>query len=337
MTSSVLRLALPSSGALHESCLSLMRSCGLGVSRVNNRRYIAEIGSLPGVTVMFQRGSDITAKVDDGSVDLGVVGRDQFLENRREDGDSRLVINGLGFGRSKLVIAVPDSWVDVTSISDLADVSVEFRNMGRDLRVVTKYPRLVQRHLLTHDVRYFSLVRSSGTLEAAPAMGFADIIGDITESGTTIRENRLKQIDGGTVISSEACIISRRMCMKQDAVSLRVARPLLEMIEAHLDSRGYFSVTANMRGTSADDLGAYVLRRADIAGLRGPTIARVFTPDGGGWFAVTVIVDESRLIHAVDQLRSIGGTTVTVSRPDYVFQADSKSYANLTGSANRPL
>ena len=307
-----------------------MRSCGLPVSRTNPRRYVAEISSAPGVTVMFQRGSDIVGKLDEGSVDVAIVGKDQFLERRREDGDSRVVIDGLGFGKSQLVIAVPDSWADVTSISDLADIATEFRSQGQDLRIATKYPRLVQRHLLAHGVRYFSLVHSSGTLEAAPAMGFADIIGDITESGTTIRENRLKQIDGGTAIISQACVISRRMDPERDAVRLARARLLLEMMEAHLGSRGYVSVTANMKGETAKDVAEYVLAHDDISGLRGPTISRVFSPDGSGWFAVTVIIEESRLLAAVHRLREIGGTSVTVSKPDYVFQAECKSFANLT-------
>ena len=330
MTDGTLRLALPSSGALFDPCMSFMRSCGLAVSRVNARRYVAEVSSAPGVTVMFQRGSDITAKVDEGSIDLGVVGRDQFLETRREDGDSRLVIDGLRFGKSRLVLAVPDAWVDVTSVSDLADISVEFRNRGQELRVATKYPRLIQRHLLAHGVRYFSLVRSSGTLEAAPAMGLADIIGDITETGATIRENRLKQIVGGTAITSEACVISRRMSPDSDARKLATARIILEMMEAHLGSRGYVSVTANMKGETAEDVAEYVLKHGDISGLRGPTIARVYAPDDEDWFAVTVIVEQDRLLRAVDHFREIGGSSVTVSKPDYVFQSECKSFSNLT-------
>ena len=329
MTAPPLRLALPSSGALHDPCMSFLRACGLSVSRANSRRYIAEVRSVPGITVMFQRGSDITAKLDEGTVDLGIVGKDQFLENRREDGDSRVVIDGLGFGRSSLVLALPDSWVDVTSIVDLADISVEFRNGGQDLRVATKYPRLIQRHLLAHGVNYFSLVQSSGTLEAAPAMGFADIIGDITETGSTIRENRLKQIDGGTAITSDACVISRKLDRHGDASRLATARLLLEMIEAHLGARNYVSITANMKGETAEEVAEYVLRYPDISGLQGPTIARVYTPDGAGWFAVTVIIEEDRLIAAVDRMREIGGTSVTVAKPAYVFQSQSTSYPRL--------
>ena len=278
---------------------------------------------------MFQRGSDITVKVDEGSVDLGIVGKDQFLESRREDGDSRVVVDGLGFGRSNLVVAVPDAWVDVTSMADLAEVSAEFRDMGQDLRVATKYPRLIQRHLLAHGVNYFSLVQSSGTLEAAPAMGFADIIGDITETGSTIRENRLKQIDGGTAISSDACVISRRLDPDRDCVQLAAARLLLEMMEAYLGARTVVRVTANMKGETAEEVAEYVLHHPEISGLQGPTISRVFTPNGSGWFAVTVIIEENRLLSAVDTLREIGGTSVTVDKPSYVFQSESTSYSRL--------
>ena len=278
---------------------------------------------------MFQRGSDITAKVDDGAVDLGIVGKDQFLETRREDGDSRVIVDGLGFGRSNLVMAVPDAWVDVTSMSDLAEVSEEFRDMGQDLRVATKYPRLIQRHLLAHGVNYFSLIQSSGTLEAAPAMGFADIIGDITETGSTIRENRLKQIEGGTAISSDACVISRKMDPDLDSVQLATARLLLEMMEAHLGARTVVRVTANMKGETAEEVAEYVLRHPEISGLQGPTISRVYTPNGTGWFAVAVIIDEGQLLSAVDTLREIGGTSVTVDKPSYVFQSESTSYSRL--------
>ena len=329
MSDPTIRLALPSSGALHDPCMSFMRACGLSVSRANSRRYIAEVRSVPLVTVMFQRGSDITAKIDEGAVDLGIVGKDQFLESRREDGDSRVVVGGLGFGRSNLVLAVPDSWVDVTSTSDLAEISIEFRNMGQDLRVATKYPRLIQRHLLAHGVNYFSLVQSSGTLEAAPAMGFADIIGDITETGSTIRENRLKQIDGGTAISSDACVISRRMHPEVDGASLATARILLEMMEAHLGAKTFVRVTSNMKGETPEEVAEYVLRHSDISGLQGPTISRVFTPNGSSWFAVTVIIEENRLLSAVDTLRKIGGTSVTVDKPSFVFQSESTSYSRL--------
>ena len=152
-----LRLAISSDGALFEPTQSFLRSCGIGVSRSNPRRYIADIPALPGVTVMFQRGADITPKVEEGSADLGIVGLDRYLEMRSEGGESGVVIDDLDFGRCHLVLGVPDSWVDVVSLADLADLSMEFRQQGRDLRIVTKYPRLVERFLLRSGINLFSL------------------------------------------------------------------------------------------------------------------------------------------------------------------------------------
>ena len=325
-----LRLAVPSDGALYEPTLMFLRSCGIGVLRTNVRRYTADIPSLPGVTVLFQRAADITPKVDEGSADLGITGLDNFLEMQREGGDANVVIEGLAFGHCELVIGVPDSWVDVTSLGDLADLSMEFREEGRDLRIATKQARSVERFLLSNGVNYFSLVQSSGTLEAAPAMGFADIIADISSTGATMRENRLKTIQGGSILTSEACLIGNRRLLAADDRKRQRAEAVVGLIEAHLASEGLYSITANMKGEAPDEVARYVLEHADISGLRGPTISKVYTSDDEGWYAVTVIVEKERLMDAVEQLRRLGGGSVTVAQPSYVFNSDQKARARLT-------
>ena len=326
----VLRLAVPSDGALYEVTLMFLRSCGIGVLRANQRRYTADIPTLPGVAVLFQRSADITPKVEEGSADMGIVGLDRFLEMRREAGDVSVVIDSLGFGHCELVIGVPDSWVDVTSMADLADLSMEFREEGRDLRVATKSPRLVEPFLLSHGVNYFSLVQSSGTLEAAPTIGYADIIADIAETGATMRENRLKPIRGGTVLTSEACLIGNRRLLTIDKGKLDRAKALVELIEAHLKSQDLYSITANMKGETPEEVASYVLKHADISGLRGPTISRVYTQDDEGWYAVTVIVERDKLLAAVDHLRQLGGSSVSVSQPNYVFHSECSAITRLT-------
>ena len=193
--------------------------------------------SLPGVTVHFQRGADIGLEVEEGTADLGVTGYDKYLETRREGGEAAVIIEGLDFGHSKLVLGVPDSWIDVESVSDLAELAMEFREEGRDLQVATKYPRSVGRFLLRSGVNYFSLVPSSGTLEVAPTMGYADIIADITSSGTTLRENRLKTIQGGVIMSSEACLVANRRQVASSEEKLQLATALLERIEARWRQR----------------------------------------------------------------------------------------------------
>ena len=324
----VLRLAIPSDGALHESTLMFLRSCGLGVLRPNSRRYTAAIPALDGVTVLFQRGSDITSKVEEGSADMGIVGHDRYLDSRREGGDAIIVIDTLGYGNSRLVLGVPDSWVDVSSLADLAELSVEMREEGRDIRIATKYPRLVERFLLGNGVNYFTLVQSSGTLEAAPTMGFADIIADITESGVTMRENHLKNVHGGTIMTSSACLIGNKALLVADPEKLRLAKAMAELMEGRLQSQEFYSVTANMRGENPEEIAGYVFKSAEISGLRGPTIAKVYTPDGQDWYAVTVVVQKDKLLDAVAHLRRVGGS-VTVSQPSYVFGSACEAHARL--------
>ena len=326
----LLNLAVPSDGALHDPSLTFLRSCGIGVLRTNMRRYTAAIPSLPEASVLFQRTSDITQKVEEGSAEIGIVGLDRFMEMRSEDGDTGIVIENLGFGHCELIVGVPDSWVDVVSVADLADLAMEFREEGRDLRIATKYPRMVSRYLLNGGVNHFSLVQSSGTLEVAPAMGFADVIADISSSGTTMRENRLKPLSGGAILASQACLIANRRLLREDGDKLRVAGTLVELMEAHLQSRDFYSVTANMRGETAEEVASCILEHSDISGLKGPTVSRVYTWGGEPTFSVTVIVEKERLLPAIEQLREVGGSSVTVSQPNYVFRSECGAHSRLT-------
>ncbi|MFN3975021.1 MAG: ATP phosphoribosyltransferase [Dehalococcoidia bacterium] len=324
-----LRLAIPSDGELHEPTLQFLRSCGLPVERSSSRRYTAHLGGVHGVLALFQRTADIPLKVDDGTADLGIVGLDRFLEFHREGGPGAVLIEDLGYGKCELVVAVPDAWVDVTSTADLADLAMEFREQGRDLRIATKYPRLAQQFLVQKGINYFTIVPSSGTLEVAPAVGFADLIVDISSSGTTLRENRLKPLSDAVILSSQACLIGNLRRLKEDAQRLDLARLLMERMEAHLRARECFQITANLQGESAEAVATHVLRRRELAGVQGPTVAPVFSADGRGWYAVTILVPKESLMEAVEHLRLMGGNGITVSQPSYFFQETCQAYQRL--------
>lgn len=299
------------------------------MERSSPRRYTAAIRAIPNTTVLFQRAGDIPLKVEEGSADLGITGLDRFLELSAEGSDSILIMDDLGFGNCELVMGVPDSWLDVDSMSDLADLSLDLRERGKDLRIATKYPRMVQRHLLRHGVNYFSLVQSSGTLEAAPAMGFADVIADITSSGITMRENRLKTLKDGTILASQACIIGNKRLLAKEQSASQETKSLLEHVEAYLRARDFFSITANIRGNSPEEVAAHVTQWPDLSGLKGPTISRVYSDDADAWYAVTVVVPRDKLLVAVDHLRQVGGGSVTVFQAHYVFQDQCSSYQDL--------
>ena len=324
-----LRLALPSDGDLHESTLAFMDHCGLPVLRPSARRYTARIPALPEADVLLQRTADITQKVEEGSAELGITGMDRFLEYRSDDSPVVPLIDDLHYGRCELVLAVPDAWLDVTSVSDLADLALEFRQEGKQLRIATKYPRLLRRYLFERGINYFTLVAASGTMEAAPAAGYADLIADLTSSGTTLRENRLKTLEEGTILVSQACLIGNPVLLGASPAGLRLARSLAELMEAHLRAEPFYRLTANVRGDSAAAVSATILARPDLAGLRGPTVSRVYNVEEQDWHSVSLLIKKGMLLNAVDHLRECGAVDIAASQVSYLFDGHSQAYHNL--------
>ena len=330
----MLRLGIPSDGALHEPAIGFLASCGLPVVRPNPRSYTGQLPALADAVVHFQRAADITGKVEEGSIDAGIVGFDRFSESGRGDG-AVVIFDGLGFGGCSLVIAVPEAWADVSSVADLAEVSGDMRSSGRDLRVATKFPRLVERFMLDMGVSHFSLVSTSGALEAAPLMGYADMIADITSSGTTLRENRLKTVRGGTILRSQACLIVNPASAGARPERLAALRSMIDLIEGHIQARGLYTVTADVAGESEEAVARVLLDSGCLAGLRGPTISRVYTGDDDRLFTVTVVVGRDKLLEAVAFLRGLGGGSVSVLGTDYVFHGESEARRRLEASTAR--
>ncbi len=330
-----LRLAIPSTGALEQGAAKLLAESDAAVSRVNSRRYTAMIPSIPGVEVIYQRQSDITTIVDSGNADLGIVGLDRYLESRLEDGDSLVVVPDMEYGDSRLVIAVPDSWLDITSMYDLSDLSLEFHERGRDLRIATKYPRLVKRFFNRRGINYFSMVAINGALEAAPRIGYADIIADISDTGNTLRENNLRTLVDGIAMESQAIMIGNAALLARSDDKLALTRRLLERIEARLRSRSYRRVTANVRGESEGDIAEMILASRELSGMTGPTVSRVYTSDGNRWFAVQIVTKKNDVLRVVDHLRQLGGTGTAVTDLQFLYQSECTLYAKLIANLDQ--
>ncbi len=330
-----LRLVIPSDGELYEPTLNYLASCGLPVRRPSARRYTATIPALAGAEVLFQRSADVTTKVEEGSAELGITGLDRYLEYRSDERIVVSLMDDLGYGRCDFVLAVPDAWLDVSSIDDLADLALEFRQEGKQLRIATKYPRLLREFLFRRGINYFTLVPVSGTLEAAPVAGYADLIADLTATGTTLRENRLKTLDGGTILSSQSCLIANTTTLMESPGALKLAREFVEMLESHMRAEPYYRLTANVRGTSPEEVSATVLSRPEVSGLRGPTIARVYNVKEEDWYAVTLLVRKDRLMEAVDHLRDCGGIEISASQLSYLFQGESSVFCKLSSESEK--
>ncbi len=328
---SVLNFALPSNSELHDPSMRFLEACGLPVERASSRRYTGSISGLPQVQCLFQRSADIPTKVEEGSADVGIVGLERFYEDRQEGGAAIILMEDLGYGQCELVTAVPDAWIDVTCMADLADLALAWREQGRELRVVTKYPRLVSRFFYKHGVSYFALVEAAGAMEVAPTMGYADVIVDITATGVTLRENRLKTLGDGTLVRAQACLVANRLAIKEDPAKLEAVRIILERFEGRRRASRFLSLTANLRGESEEGVAERVMALPDVAGLQGPTVSRVFSKGlrEQGWYAVTVVVPKERLMVAVEHLRGVGGSGIAVTAPSYLFEGQCWAYQEL--------
>lgn len=340
----MLRFALPSKGSLYDATLQFLDSSGLRVSRPNPRQYTARIRALPEIEVLLHRSADIVQKIAAGDVDIGVTGMDLVAELAGDDPNVVVADDDLGFGGVDLVLAVPEAWVDVQSWHDLADLAAEWAADGRQLRIATKYPNLVRAFCYEHGINVFTLVDSQGATEAAPALGYADLIADITETGTTFRENRLKIVAGTTILRSQACLIVGRRALLHSAEKLGTVKRMLELIEARRRARGFAQVIANVPGESAEHVGRRIVALPDLAGLQGPTIAPVFDKthagngkahSAAGWYSVSVVVPSDRTVQAVEHLRTLGSTGIIVLPLQYVFGDQSDSFAQLRARLRR--
>lgn len=203
-------VALPSKGRMRDDALAVFARAGMEIASVgHDRSYRGRIAGLDAVDIAFLSASEIARELGNGGVDLGITGEDLVREDLA-DAEQRVAFCArLGFGRADVVVAVPDVWLDVDSMADLGDVASEFRSRhGRRLRIATKYWRLTQRFLSAqHGIQVYRIVESLGATEGAPASGQADIIVDITSTGSTLKANHLKILSDGIILRSEACLV----------------------------------------------------------------------------------------------------------------------------------
>ena len=321
MTRTDIRLAIPSKGRLQVLTLEFLAHCGFDVKQSITRSYVGSISALPGVTVLFQRPRDIIVSVANGGVDFGITGYD-VIADADAAGETCVIHDALGFGKCRVVVAVPEAWAGVMSMADLATYAA---TMAHPLRVVTKYHHLTEQFLRRHGVKPFTLIDAEGSLEVVPEIGYADIIVDIVETGATLQQNRLRALSDGAILSTQASLVANRVSLQRPDV-MQVAVTLLEYFEAHLRGDGQVMVFANMRGASAEDVAHKMHTQTTLGGLQGPTISQVYPPrqtpgaESESWFAVNLVIRRSELTGAIQQLRSIGGSGVVVTPVTYIFE-----------------
>lgn len=202
-------LAVPSKGRLEEQARAVFADAGLPIDRPGGARsYQGEIVGNDQVVVRFLSAGEIARELTRGNIHAGVTGADLIHEVSEQAPDQIVFAKPLGFGQADVVIAIPDAWIDATHMADLSDIGADFgAHKTRWLRIATKYINLTRGYFKAHGIAEYRIVESLGATEAAPAAGSADLIVDITSTGSTLRANGLRILEDGVILKSQANFI----------------------------------------------------------------------------------------------------------------------------------
>ncbi len=207
-----LTIAVPSKGRLQENAFDYFARAGLDIVQGRGARdYRGAIAGFSDIEVAFLSASEIVGQLAAGAAHIGVTGEDLVREHVGDVNDRLALLTPLGFGRANVVVAVPQSWIDVRNMADLEDVCAHYRaKRGERMRVATKYVNLTRRFFNEHGVTDYRIVESLGATEGAPAAGSAELIVDIATTGGTLAANALKTLEDGVILRSEANLVASR-------------------------------------------------------------------------------------------------------------------------------
>ncbi len=326
--SAVVRIGLPSKGSLADPTFAFLRESGLSLDRPSSRSYSARFRGLEGIDVSFLRAPEIVERLHAGELDLGITGRDLYEEVQAAEPRhaTTLVVEDLGYGRVDLVIAVPEGWLDVEDVDDLASLCRERGEEGRALRIATKFPALTGSFLEGKRVRPVRFVPSHGSTEAAPRRGDADLISDLSETGTTLVENGLRPLRGGLILRSASCLLASAKGFRDEPERLSLVRPVVEAIEARLHAKGFLrcEVVAPRKLTErlVDEVSQNVAHDRD----RGVAVSAV---SGQERDLVSFRVERGDLERMRRRLLGLGVTHLELSEVGRLYAEESTAMARL--------
>lgn len=313
-------IGVPSKGRLQENAHAFFKRAGISlVQPRGGRDYRGTIPEIENAEVAYLSAGEIAGNLAQGSIHFGVTGEDLVRETMPDAANRVLLVDGLGFGQANVVVAVPQAWIDVRSMQDLDDVATAFHaKRGKRMRVATKYVNLTRNFFAQHGIADYRIVESAGATEGAPATGAAEMIVDITTTGSTLAANGLKVVDDGVILRSQANLVAS-LSAPWGEPERAAARALLDRIAAERLARTTREVRTRFKGADAELVAEAKGRFGAIAPLGGPTSSGMLTllcpPDTVHGLAIF--------------LRQQGAETVMVAAPEYIFARENPLYDAL--------
>ena len=277
-----IKIAIPSKGRISEPSINILEKAGLGLIDKNNRKLISKTFN-ENIEVMFARASDIPKFVNNGVADMGITGVDLINESEAEVAE----LLDLRFGQTKLVLAAPEE-SDIKSADDITE----------DMIVATEFPVLTRKYLNEKGLD-LKIIKLSGSTEAAPFIGIADLITDLTSTGTTLKMNHLKIIDN--ILDSTIKLIANKE-------SLETRSELIEAVSTSI--KGVLDADRKkliMMNVKDDDLNNVKKVMPSMGGL---TISEVLSDEKT--VGVQAVIDEKEVFELVNDLRNAGAKDILV-------------------------
>lgn len=276
---SKLKIAIQKSGRLNEDSLKLLAACGITIDNGFDQLKVTST-NFP-LEVFFLRNSDIPQYLEDGVVDIAILGENLLIEEEK----TLKIETYLGFSKCKLSIATPKG-INYKSIKDLE---------GK--RIATSYPNTLKSYLAKNNVKA-ELHIISGSVEIAPNIGLADAICDLVSSGNTLFKNGLEEKE--IILKSEACLVVSPLISNENQLILN---KLNFRIQSVLKARKSKYILMNVPNDKIEAVSKI------LPVLKSPTILPLAEE---GWSSLHSVIDEDKFWDVIDELKQNGAEGILV-------------------------
>ncbi len=276
---SKLKIAIQKSGRLYEESLKLLRDCGISYNNGKDQLKVS-VDNFP-MEIFYLRNSDIPQYVEDGVVDVAIVGENLLIEKDKNID----IVERLGFSKCRVSLAVPKE-VDTDDI-----------NYFQGRKIATSYPNTLKTYLKKNNIAAEIHV-ISGSVEIAPNMGLADGICDIVSSGSTLFKNGLRETE--TILKSEAVLAKNKNLSDEKS---KILNKLLFRIRAVLRAKNTKYILMNVENHKIKDV-ANVLPV-----LKSPTVIPLAEE---GWSSIHSVIEENRFWEVIDELKEAGAQDILI-------------------------
>jgi ATP phosphoribosyltransferase len=276
---SKLKIAIQKSGRLNVDSLKLLKSCGIKIDNGKDQLKV-NVPNFP-IEILYLRNSDIPQYLEDGVVDIAIVGENLLIEKNKKV----KVLEKLGFSKCRVSLAVPKG------------VDADGPSYFNGKKIATSYPNTVGKYFAEKNIQADIHV-ISGSVEIAPNIGLADGICDIVSSGSTLFKNGLKETD--VVLTSEAVLASsvELISEKQEILDRLIFR-----IKAVLRAKNSKYILMNLPNNKIDEVSSI------LPVLKSPTILPLAKE---GWSSLHSVIDEDKFWEVIDELKDAGAEGILV-------------------------